>query len=99
MSEKKQTKPPVWYLNTFFWIGAILLILGLYGLPFLGGDRAIRDPGQKREDGLFVYYLLGGVAMLANGWLSHRQTVLAFEEEVGSGTQQTVKLETDEAAQ
>ena len=99
MSEKKLAKPPVWYLNTFFWIGAILLILGLYGLPFVGGDRAIRDPGQKREDGLFVYYLLGGIAMIANGWLSHRQTVLAYEEEVGSGAQFAVKPQKDEPAQ
>ena len=81
MSEKSSTKLPAWYLNTFFWIGAILLILGVIGLPFLGGDQTIRDPGQKREGSLYLYYLVGGIVMIANGWLSHRQTVVAFDEE------------------
>jgi uncharacterized membrane protein YsdA (DUF1294 family) len=93
VSEKKPAKPPVWYHNTFFWIGVILLILGIYGLPFLGGDKAIRDPGQKRESSLFIYYLLGGLVMIANGWLSHKQSVASFEEESGQASVPPVSVE------
>ncbi|MGV3617799.1 MAG: hypothetical protein ACO1SV_20940 [Fimbriimonas sp.] len=86
MSQKKPLPKPVWYKNTYFWIGAILFLLGIVGLPFLGGDEAIRDPGQKRENNLFLFYLVASAVMLVNGWLSHRQTVQQYEEEM-SGAQ------------
>lgn len=81
MSEKPLPKP-VWWKNTYFWIAGILLVVAIYGLPFLGGENAIRDPGQKREGGLVVLYLAAAVVMLVNGWLSHRQTVLHYSEHV-----------------
>ena len=79
VSEKPLPKP-VWWKNTYFWIAGILFVLAIYGLPFLGGENSIRDPGQKREGGLVVLYLAAAVAMLVNGWLSHRQTVHHYLE-------------------
>lgn len=86
MSQKKSLPKPVWYKNTYFWIAGILLLLGLIGLPFAGGDDAIRDPGQKREGSLYLLYLVASVVMLVNGILSHRQTIQQYEEEL-SGAQ------------
>lgn len=79
MREKKLPKP-VWYKNTYFWISGILFIIGIAGLPFLAGTEAIRDPGQRRESGLAWIYFGGSILMLVNGWLSHRQTVLHYQE-------------------
>lgn len=81
MSQKKPLPRPVWYKNTYFWISGILFLLGLIGLPFAGGDAAIRDPGQKRESQLFLLYFGAGIIMLVNGVISHRQTVQQYEEE------------------
>jgi hypothetical protein len=86
VSQKKTLPKPVWYKNTYFWIAGILFLLGLVGLPFLGGDEAIRDPGQKRESSLYLLYLVSSIVMLVNGVLSHRQTVQQYEEEI-SGAQ------------
>ena len=77
--EKKLPKP-VWYKNTYFWIAGILFIIGIVGLPFLAGENAIRDPGQRRESGLVFIYFGGALLMLVNGWLSHRQTVQHYHE-------------------
>lgn len=85
MSQKKTPKP-VWWKNTYFWLSGILFLLAIWGLPFLGGDNAIRDPGQKREENLFVLYFVAAIVMLVGGVLSHRQTVHQYEEEL-SGTQ------------
>lgn len=69
-----------WWKNTYFWLAAILLLVGMAGL--LGGPKLIRDPGQKREDNLVtMLYFVGAVVMLVNGWLSHRQTMRELEEE------------------
>lgn len=71
---------PHWWKNTYFWLGAILLVVGVLGV--LGGPGLIRDPGQKREDGVVVIlYFVGAIVMVVNGWMSHRQTVREFEEE------------------
>lgn len=80
MSAKKIAKP-AWWKNTYFWIAAILFIVGIIGLPFLAGERAIRDPGQRDESGLVFIYWGGALVMLVNGLLSHRQTVLQYTEE------------------
>lgn len=77
---QKSPKKPAWWKNTYFWISALLLIVAICGLPFLGGQDAIRDPGQKRESGLAAFYLLAAVIMLVNGMLSHRQTMHHYEE-------------------
>ena len=80
--QKKPAGKPVWTKNTFFWIAGVLLLLSLVGLPFLGGDHAIRDPGQKMEKiPLFVLYLVAAAVMAVNGVLSHRQTLQQHAEE------------------
>jgi hypothetical protein len=86
VSDKKPQKPlpkPVWYKNTYFWIAGVLFALSIIGLPFFGGDAAIRDPGQKREGWLFALYLVAGVVMLVNGYISHQQTVQHYRESIG----------------
>jgi len=79
VSQKKAATKPVWYKNTYFWIAVILFILGIVGA--ISGDQVIRDPGQKREGGLYLLYFVASVVMLVNGYLSHRQTVQQYEEE------------------
>lgn len=84
MKGKKSTAPPVWWKNSYFLIAAVLVLLSVVGLPFLGGDAAIRDPGQKRETTLWAYYLVAAAVMLINGVLSHRGAVRAYDEERAS---------------
>jgi hypothetical protein len=84
VSQKKPLPKPVWYKNTYFWLAGVLLVLAIVGLPFLGGDLAIRDPGQKRESNLYLIYLGASVVMFLNGYMSHRLTVQQYEEEQGS---------------
>ena len=79
VNRKRPAAKPVWYKNTYFWIAGILFILSVVG-AFIG-DQAIRDPGQKREDGLYLMYFVASVVMLVNGFLSHRQTVQQYQEE------------------
>lgn len=79
MSNKRQPAKPAWYKNTYFWIGGILLLLAIAAVAF--GDQVIRDPGQKREGGLALLYFVASIVMLANGYMSHRQTVQQYEEE------------------
>lgn len=74
---------PVWWKNTYFWIAGILFIIGVIGLPFLGGNAAIRDPGQVEENWIFLIYWAGAVVMFVNGLLSHRMTVQHYLEEIG----------------
>ncbi len=59
-----------WVKNTYFWIAAILLLLGILGL--VKGDKTIRDPGQIHENNLALIYLAASVVMLINGLISHR---------------------------
>ncbi len=80
MSRKRPPIKPVWFKNTYFWIAGILFILFIVGL--IGGDKTIRDPGQKRENGLALMYLVASVIMFVNGYISHRQTVQQFDEEI-----------------
>jgi len=84
VSERKPPAVPVWYKNTYFWIAAILFLLGVIGLIF--GDKSIRDPGQKVEGGLAWLYFGASVVMLVNGIVSHRQTVQQYEEETGGSS-------------
>ena len=66
-----------WLKNTYFWIAAILLVLGIVGLT--GGDNIIRDPGQRHESKLWAIYLAAAAVMLINGLISHRQWLSQFE--------------------
>lgn len=81
VSEKLPPKP-VWIKNTYFWIAAALVVLSI--LAMVKGDAAIRDPGQKREGGLAIWYLIAAASMYVNGWISHRQTVQHYQEAIGS---------------
>jgi uncharacterized membrane protein len=82
MSRKKTPTKPTWSKNTFFWIAGILLVLAIVGL--VGGNDAIRDPGQKIEKiPLSLLYLVASVVMAVNGVLSHRQTLQQHAEESG----------------
>lgn len=84
MADKPLPKP-AWYKNTYFWIALILVIVGIIGLPMIGGDRAIRDPGQRREGGLAFLYFGAAVVMFLNGYISHSQTVQQYRESMGEG--------------
>lgn len=89
MSRKKEATKPVWYKNTYFLISGILFILGIVGA--VSGDHAIRDPGQKREGGLYLLYFIASVVMLVNGYISHQQTVQQYEEEHPGANRQPVQ--------
>lgn len=79
--EKKGAHPSKnsWIKNTYFWIAAILLVLGVLG--FIKGDDFIRDPGQLKEKNLSVIYILCAVVMLVNGLISHKMWLKQFEDE------------------
>ncbi len=77
LSNKPLPKPAAWK-NTYFWISGVLLLLAIVGI--VGGDPVIRDPGQRKESGLWLIYLGASVVMLVNGVLSHRQTVQHYNE-------------------
>lgn len=81
MSRKRISKP-AWWKNTYFAIAAILLVIGIIGLPFVAGENAIRDPGQVREPGLVWIYFASALVMVVNGYLSHIQAVKAYHEAV-----------------
>ena len=78
MSTDKPKTKPSWIRNTYFWLAAILVVVGFLGL--FGGDALIRDPGQKRESSLWLLYFGAAVIMAVNGLLSHKQTLQDFEE-------------------
>lgn len=69
---------PTWYKNTYFWISGALIVLGLVAL--VKGPEVIRDPGQMIEGGLPLIYLVAGVLMFVNGYISHAQTMVHFHE-------------------
>jgi hypothetical protein len=68
-----------WLKNTYFWIAAILFVLGLVGLVM--GDGVIRDPGQRHENKLWAIYLVSSVVMLINGYISHQTWLKQFESQ------------------
>ena len=74
-----EAKAPSPVKNTYFWIAAILALLGIYGL--IRGDATIRDPGQRPEVRLWLWFLGASVLMFVNGWLSHRLTLQSHAEE------------------
>ncbi len=80
LSEKPLPKP-IWWKNTYFWIAALLVLVGIVGMPFLGGEKMIRDPGQAEEHALSWIYFGAAVVMAINGVLSHRQIVQHYEEQ------------------
>jgi hypothetical protein len=85
---QKKIPKPAWYKNTYFWIAGILFILFIVGLPFLGGDSAIRDPGQKKESMLWLLYLVASIVMFVNGLMSHAQTVQHYNESLEGTTEE-----------
>lgn len=82
MSKKPHSKP-AWWKNTYFWLAAFLFVIGVVGLPFVAGEEAIRDPGQRRESGLAILYFVAAGVMVVNGWISHTLTVKHYREEAG----------------
>lgn len=98
MSRKTFPKP-VWYKNTYFWIAGILVLIAIIGLPFIAGQDAIRDPGQKREGGLVLIYLGGALVMFVNGFLSHKQTIKAYEEYLQEHPEKAVEAQPSEASE
>ena len=56
------------------------MLFGLAVFGLLRGEEVIRDPGQIRETGLVLMYLVGSIVMLVNGWLTHRQNLQAYQE-------------------
>lgn len=79
---RKPKKPKLWK-NSFFWFAGILLILGLWGM--VAGDKVIQDPGQRTEPFLAWMYLAGAAIMGLNGWLTHAQSIKAYEDETNEG--------------
>ena len=77
--EPKPIPVPVWWKNTYFWIAGLLVVVGVYGL--LRGADTIRDPGQRPETNLSLWYLAAALLMAVNGAMSHRLTVQHYEEE------------------
>jgi hypothetical protein len=75
----RKPKPPALWKNSFFWFAAILLALGLWGLA--SGDRVIQDPGQTQEANLALLYIAGAVIMAINGWMTHAQSMKAYQDE------------------
>lgn len=82
VSDKKHSRP-VWWKNTYFWIGGLLVVVAIVGL--FAGDGSIRDPGQKREGGLVWFYAGAAALMIINGLVSHWQTLRHYEELVSGG--------------
>jgi hypothetical protein len=80
VSRKKAIKP-IWWKNSYFWIGGLLIVVAIIGL--IAGEGLIRDPGQRREGGLVLIYLGGAAVMFVNGLLSHRQSLTHWKEEHG----------------
>jgi hypothetical protein len=80
VSEKRPVTPTKnsWMKNTYFWIAAVLFILGIVGL--VGKDAIIRDPGQRHENNLWAIYLVASVVMLVNGLISHKIWLSSFTE-------------------
>ena len=78
MSAIKALPEPAWWKNTYFWLAGAFLILSVVGL--IKGDPFIRDPGQKPENHLWVYYFVAAIVAYANGFISHRQTVKDWTE-------------------
>lgn len=80
MSEKTPVTPTKhsWTKNTYFWISAVLFILGIAGL--VKGDNFIRDPGQRHENVLWAIYFAASVVMLINGLISHKIWLSSFVE-------------------
>ena len=67
------------YLNGFVILGVALLIMGIVG--FFKGAEILRDPGQPKDSLLPVLYVLGGLVMLINGWMSVRAYEMRCAEE------------------
>lgn len=78
MKSKSAPSVPRAWKNTYFWIAGILVLVGVIGLA--KGEGTIRDPGQRPEAHLALWYFAAALVMLVNGWLSHRLTVRDFEE-------------------
>ena len=58
------------YLNSFILIGAVLLILSIFG--FATHSAAISEPGQPLNNYASLEYLGAGVLMILNGIVSIR---------------------------
>jgi hypothetical protein len=77
----RQPKRPQLWKNSFFWFAGFLMILGVWGL--VSGDRVIQDPGQNTEPNLAWLYVAGAAIMAVNGYLTHAQSMKAYQDETG----------------
>lgn len=57
------------------------------------GENVIRDPGQKFETGLVLFYLVAAVVMLVNGVMTHSQSVQSYQELTGEGVEDDLEDE------
>lgn len=73
-------KKPKWWLNSYFWFTAILILIALAGI--IGGEDSIRDPGQTKDRNLVIIYLVGAAIMFAGGYMSHTIALRAYAEEL-----------------
>lgn len=73
-------KKPKWWLNSYFWFTAILLLIALIGV--VSGEESIRDPGQTKDRNLVLIYLAGAALMGFGGFMSHSIAVRAYHEEL-----------------
>ncbi len=70
--------------NSCIMYSYILLGLGIYGNPFIGGDDAIKDRTQVGGSDFYIIYLSVALAVFINGIINHLQTQKAQKEHTGS---------------
>ncbi len=84
------------WLSTFTLLGALLVILGIVGKVL--GPKFIYDPGQIPDGNEAWAYILVGVLMLLNGFLSPAPPDSDMAKPVRSTTTRTASVPASSAA-